>query len=318
MALTAVLGACGDDGATSGSRDDGGMSASALRDGATRGDGGDTDGTRGDGATPGTASPPATGDSPTTCGGTPCPDLAPELAALGAAACCTERQRCGIETPFSPGLCLSPAAPGGADPSCPVFAIDGLATWAGCCTPQGECGALDTEGGLGCVANGGLGAPALSCTYDPDNTCERILEVRCDGAEDCSGGRMCCGHYDGAGYRIFRCATSCVDREANTGDVWSQACHPDDTCETNGFECRTNPGYLPNSLYRCRDSGYAPATAGSTAAGEVNCGSAVCGASEKCCVSFPGLVSHCVPSEDPCRCDLVPLPADDAGADDAG
>ena len=41
-----------------------------------------------------------------------------------------------------------------------------------------------------------------SCTYDPNNTCQQLIDVACDGAEDCSNGQMCCGHYNG-GYREF-------------------------------------------------------------------------------------------------------------------
>lgn len=317
LLLALVLGACGDDGGGSPRDGDQGMDASASPDGASPSAGGGGNGSRLDGSAPDASSTPGGGGATKTCGGTRCPALAPELAALGASACCAEADRCGIETPFAPGTCLLPGAPGGADLACPAFTPNALFTWNGCCTPDGDCGALDGAGVLGCVANASLGAPESSCTYDPANTCERVLEVRCDGAEDCPGDRMCCGEFDGAGYRLFRCAASCAEREASTGTVWSQACHPGDACEVGGFECRASPGYLPDSLYRCRDSGFVPSAAHSTAAEEVNCGDSICGPGEKCCVSFPGLAAHCGPADVPCPCRLDTSP-DDAGADDGG
>lgn len=318
LALALALGACGDDGgpATPGAND--GTDAGGARDGSTPGAGGNGDGTRLDGSL---SDGPSDGDGDseaTTCGTTRCADVAPALAALGAHACCTAEDGCGIETPLAPDACLTADAPGGADLACPPLALSELGTWNGCCNADGQCGALDPSGTLGCVANSNLGAAALSCTYDPSNTCERILEVRCDGAEDCSGGRMCCGEFDGAGYRVFRCATSCAAREQTTGSVWSQACHPGEACETAGFECRSHPGYLPGSLYRCRDAGYVATTPHSTAPAEIHCGTGVCGAGQKCCVSFPGAVAHCAPADAPCACLLDAPVADDGGTDDGG
>ena len=66
--------------------------------------------------------------------------------------------------------------------------------------------------------------------------------------------------------------------------------------------------YLPGFLYRCRDTGETPSSAGSTAAGEINCGDSVCGSGEKCCYALSagaGIgdgVAHCAPVADPCTC----------------
>lgn len=317
LAATAAM-ACGDDSGGNGAQEsaprDGGLGAdNGARDGGVSDLGGLGDGTN----TNGTPGPSAEGKA-LRCGGQPCTDAPASLAPLGAARCCTEDDRCGVQTMLAPGVCLASNAPGGADPSCPSFTVAGTFTWAGCCTAAGECGALDLDGGLGCIANGNLMSVEQSCDHDPENTCTRITEIGCDGAEDCSPGRMCCGHFDGAGYLEFSCADSCARREARTGEIWSEACHPGETCETPGFECLANPGYLPETLYRCRDSGTTPRSPGSTAAGQVNCGSDVCDAGQKCCVSFPGLVTHCVPIAAACPCDFGAGPDSDGGADDAG
>lgn len=318
LVVAGAMAGCGDDSGAHAPRDHARNDGGLGRDGGAGGTGNDGVGGAGDGSNANGTPEPSPDAKALRCGGDRCADTPASLAPLGAAPCCTDDDRCGVETLLAPGVCLAAGAPGGAEPSCPSFTIAGSSTWAGCCTAQGECGALDLDGGLGCVANGNLMSVEQSCDYDPRNTCTRITEIACDGAEDCTRGRMCCGHFDGAGYLRFSCVDSCAKREARTGEIWSEACHPGDTCETAGFECLANPGYLPDSLYRCRDSGTTPRNAGSTTKGEINCGSDVCGSGQKCCVSSPGLVAHCAPADVPCPCDLGAGPDIDGGTDDAG
>jgi hypothetical protein len=220
-------------------------------------------------------------------------------------------------------------------------------SFGGCCTPEGTCGVLDdSEGGFGCIpasslpmldADAGTDGP-LNCDYDPAETCNRIIEAHCDGPEDCSGGQQCCGEFSGGGYASFTCQDNCVELTAE-GDVWSEICHPGQSCDPplpppdggmpptmntlpDGgiapYECRMNTTYLPGFWFRCRDTGEEPPSeAGSTAANEINCGDGVCGAGEKCCYSLEpsaeitGGVAHCVQADEPCTCQ--PQDSEDGG-----
>lgn len=77
-----------------------------------------------------------------------------------------------------------------------LIVLADLVTWPGCCTPEGQCGALDSSGTLGCIPNASLMMVApQACDYDPNNMCTSIVQVTCDGAEDCPG-QQCCGHYN--------------------------------------------------------------------------------------------------------------------------
>jgi len=161
--------------------------------------------------------------------------------------------------------------------------------------------------------------PESSCTPDPDNTCERLVEVVCDGAEDCPGDQVCCGQYLD-GYRRFVCRDDCQAAETDEGGIWSDVCHPGDACPVDGYSCRANATFLPDFLYRCRDTGDPPTAVGSTAAGEINCGAELCGADQKCCLSVPG-EPRCVARSEACTCyQPEPPPGSDGGADhgDAG
>ena len=319
-AMTVAVG-CGDDdgGNETDGGDDGGRAGNgggAGRDsgGPEAGSGGGAGGSSGSGG----VAPPA----PVMCGSQTCE--APMGAMMGGMSlvtpCCQEDDSCGLETLLSPGTCLPPAAPGGIDSSCPTYDVMGFLTWYGCCTPEGACGAIDSSGTLGCIPNSVLMAPDQSCTYDPNNTCTRIVEVTCDGAEDCPSGQQCCGHYDG-GYRSLACADSCAEEQVDQGGTWSEICHPGDACETpdggaSPYMCLQNTDFLPDFLSRCRDTGTEATETGSTAAGEINCGDTVCGSGQKCCISIPGL-SVCVPESQECGC----TPEDgthDAGTEDAG
>jgi hypothetical protein len=310
-----ALGACGDDDGPSDDPDSGRDGGEDRDSGPAAGSGGRGGSGGGVAGSSGTMAP-----MPVECGGQTC---AMPMGGFGMA-CCTPDDECGVDSIIAPGTCLPQGAPGGIDSSCPPFELmAGMGiTLYGCCTPDGECGALSTGAtGRGCVANSILMAPPESCDYDPNNTCQRLFEVNCDGAEDCPSGQQCCGHYDG-GYRSFECADSCAAEQAEQMGTWSEVCHPGDTCEapdggTAAYTCLANLDFLPEYLFRCRDTGTEPGPAGSAAAGEINCGENVCSAGQKCCISVPGL-AVCVPSSQDCAC--VTTEPDDAGTtgDDAG
>jgi hypothetical protein len=321
MMVVAAVG-CGDDDGGGNERDggpDGGPRAGHSGGGAGRDSGseagsggGGTGGTSGSGG----IAPP----EPVMCGGQTCDAPMAVMGMSFAMPCCQEDDTCGLETLLAPGTCLPPASPGGVDSTCPTYDVMGFLTWYGCCTPEGQCGAIDGTGTLGCIPNSALMAPEQSCTYDASNTCTRIVEVNCDGNEDCPGSQKCCGQYDG-GYRKLVCADDCAEEEAAQGGTWSNICHPGDTCETPdggaaAFMCLQNTDFLPDFLSRCRDTGTPAEETGSTAAGEINCGDSVCGSGQKCCISVPGL-AVCTPSNQDCGC-TPEGGLDDGGAEDAG
>jgi len=81
---------------------------------------------------------------------------------------------------------------------------------------------------------------AEACTCSLPN-CE-VMEVRCDGPEDCASGEVCCGtlSQSGAGYDDFVCATACQ----GTGNQ-RVACHEQDPkCE--GGDICANSQLLTN------------------------------------------------------------------------
>ena len=327
LGMVALL-ACGDD--AKDVDDPGGMDGSVTDTPGGDGDGdgdstdtGDPDTSTdpgGDTTPPTTNQPPATAD-PVVCGDETCATVGPQAAAMGVSACCLEDDGgCGIQTSLSGNTGLPQGAPGGADATCPDLVVPGEADWVGCCTPEGQCGALDSgDDGLGCVDNMNFMQPEQSCTYDPDNTCQRLVEVNCDGAEDCPGDQVCCGRWQ-EGYRGFTCEDSCEAAEDadDGGGIWSEACHPGESCSVDGFSCLQNLDYLPDFLFRCRDTGEEPGSAGSPAAGEVNCGPQVCGRGEQCCLSEPGEPA-CVAGDTPCSCNPGVDDSNDGGmADDGG
>jgi hypothetical protein len=219
-------------------------------------------------------------------------------------------------------MCLPPNAPGGIDSTCPSWTATGAPiTWFGCCTPEGQCGALNA-GGLGCVANSILMVAEQSCTYDEANSCTEIVDVKCDGNEDCGDGEQCCGQYfAGAGYVGASCVEteSCDLIEAMPGmGYWSQLCHEaDDECFAPGTMCLQSD-LLPPYLARCRDTGTAPVeAAAASVSGSVNCGDTACGAGQKCCISNPG-IPVCVDAATPCPCTSEPTTEDGGNTDDGG
>lgn len=273
-----------------------------------------------DAAAPIAPPPPNTPVLSIMCGDTLC-EVPMMVASFGVQPCCAAKNACGEMTPLAPGSCLAIGQPGGLDPTCPDYDVMGLTTWPGCCAPGGKCGAYSAgEQGLGCIPNADLNQETQSCDYDPDNVCSRLLSVECDGPEDCGKGKMCCAQFAG-GYRSFTCQDDCAALET-AGGIWSEVCHPGQKCAVAGYECQANVEYLPDFLYRCRDSGTKPGAAGSTSKNEVNCGDVVCGAGEKCCVSVPAGAPYCAPEADACLCNgngsHTPGDGLDGGTDDAG
>jgi len=205
-----------------------------------------------------------------------------------------------------------------------------------CClaAPIGGCGSLDDDDDAGSAlgpgpsqdddGTGGSRRPFnpvdAGPTFDagPPPECLSVAEAICDGPEDCPGGQMCCVAFDGQGYSQFSCEDSCAALTA-TGDVWSQVCHLDEMCETDGYQCLVSVMYLPRSFARCRDTGTAVPASQATAAGEINCGEAPCGAGQKCCVRQPK-EPYCTAVDSECACDGEPAdPEGDAGTgEDAG
>jgi hypothetical protein len=148
-----------------------------------------------------------------------------------------------------------------------------------------------------------------------------------EGPEDCPSGQHCCGEYNGGGYDKFNCMPSCAPSDAGAaagfgmGAILFELCHPGDTCQDSTAMCLTSP-YLPGSLSRClpsmlmgQTSGNPPDTSLGKGAHEVNCGNAVCGADEECCVRQP-LEPYCAPKGTACACDHVT--SMDAGTKDSG
>jgi len=298
LATTLITVGCGDDDSGSGS--------------------GGTGATSGTGGTGGIQPRP-----PVMCGGTEC--IPPEGAATyGIVSCCLPDNGCGLETPLAPGDCLPPNQPGGLDPSCADFNMDPI-TLKGCCAADGQCGGLDVQS-LGCIPGDKLDLPAQSCTFQPDNNCTSIIDVVCDGPEDCGSGQQCCGRFAGGSYDRFVCADTCDEVAATIPGTWSEICHPGQTCSVEGYECRSID-YLPPFLYRCRDTGSdlcepgAPANecvvAVTSGANEISCGDTTCGAGEKCCIRSPR-DPYCAPADGFCQCIVEQGTNMDAGDDDGG
>ncbi len=331
-ALSVGLMGCGDDeggttdaGDAGGEGGQGGRSGSGGRSGQGGESGNESDGGDAGGTSGGAGGMGGSGGSmvvpPVVCGGDECPAVAAQAAMLGVTNCCQDNDECGTSNPLVPGECLPANAPGSLDLSCPEF--DAMfQIWPGCCTPDGQCGALSAGmGGLGCVANETLMAPESSCTFDPNNTCTSITEVACDGNEDCGSGELCCGTFAGGGYTSATCQATAECALLATADaalganMYFEFCHPDDVCATEGFTCARNALYLPPFLARCRDDGDPPdVTAAPNGSGVVNCGESPCGAGQKCCLPTPG-DPLCVDADEECRCTAE---TGDGGVDDAG
>jgi hypothetical protein len=135
-----------------------------------------------------------------------------------------------------------------------------------------------------------------------------------------------------SGYDKFSCMPSCGPGDAGAaagglgmgmGPILFELCHAGQTCEDSTAMCLTSP-YLPSSLSRClpsmlmgQTSGNPPDASLGKGAHELNCGSAVCGSEEQCCVRQP-LEPYCAPKGAKCACDYTPPTSADGGTKDGG
>jgi hypothetical protein len=190
---------------------------------------------------------------------------------------------------------------------------------------MGTGGRTSTGGSSGSAAKGGTSGGGGAAG---SGMCTMAVATECDGAEDCPSGQQCCGEYNG-GYDKFSCKPSCAPSDAGAAaglgmTFLFQLCHAGDTCEDSTAMCLTSP-YLPMSFSRClpamlqgQTSGNPPDTSLGKGAHEVNCGSAVCGSDEECCIRQP-LEPYCAPKGTTCSCDYkAPADAGMKGGKDAG
>jgi hypothetical protein len=177
-------------------------------------------------------------------------------------------------------------------------------------------GAAGRAGSAGTAGRGGAGGASGAAGAAGATACTVAVATECDGAEDCPSGQHCCGEYNNGGYDKFGCYDSCAaagDAGAGMGapmmmgPILFELCHVGDTCEDSTAQCLTSP-YLPSSLSRCLPSMLMGSTMGGTpdmslgkAADKINCGEAVCGAGEECCVRQP-LAPYCAPKGTTCGC----------------
>lgn len=222
---------------------------------------------------------------------------------------------CALGTLHLVGACSSdqaaPAGDGGPEAS----------TGTGGKHTGGAAGRPSTGGGTAGGAGGAAGAAGTSA-------CTLAVATTCDGAEDCPSGKKCCGEYSMTnGYDKFGCYDSCAPEGGTAGGMPNpmgalvfELCHAGDTCEDATAMCLTSP-YLPASLSRClpsgvMSSGMPPNASLGKDPNAVNCGSAVCGAGEQCCIRQP-LEPYCAPKGTTCTCDHTGGAAE-AGAPEAG
>jgi len=187
----------------------------------------------------------------------------------------------------------------------------------------GTGGRTSTGGSTANGGNSGTGGTTAG------GMCALAVPTECDGPEDCPSGQHCCGEYN-MGYDKFSCMPSCLAGAAGAGGaagapgmgpILFELCHPGDTCEDSTAMCLTSP-YLPGSLSRCLGSMFMAQTSGNppdkslgNGAHELNCGSAVCGSDEECCIRQP-LAPYCAPKGTKCACDFTP--STDGGTKDGG
>jgi hypothetical protein len=270
-------------------------------------------GSAGDGGGAGTGGADAADtDANVDCGATRCDPVPPSIERLGVASCCAAANQCGLSIVTS---CIAPDQPGGLDPSCPDVTLPGTTTTLrGCCGADSRCGALDTFMGLGCIAGADLGEADAECVYDPNNDCVALTPLPCDGPEDCENGQVCCGKLVEGSFTEFACHDDCEEADPMRASLWLELCHPGQQCKTFGLECLTSQA-LPEFLFRCYTEGSEPASAGSTAEGEINCGPELCKGGETCCLRALQ-PPYCAPERESCRCNPVSVDGgSDAGTD---
>jgi hypothetical protein len=260
---------------------------------------------------------PAVTIAPTQCGDAVCPE--PVLDPLGERACCLASGACGLRSPAFGNRCLSTHEPGGVDLTCPERRGPNEDELPGCCTPEGQCGAFDRSGDLGCIppSTGGTGADAgpAPCRYSPANDCTSVAELPCDGPEDCGEGAVCCAHAVRGTYDRFGCFPSC-EALPGAGGLWFELCHAGDRCQNPAYTCAPRSD-LPPFLGLCfvAPPGVLP-DAGSQPGGPgVRCGAGSCARDEKCCLTTPH-EPHCEKSTNRCTC--TPETGTDSGAREGG
>ena len=114
----------------------------------------------GSGAAGGPSVPP-----PGPCVPAGCPDPAFPIGQK----CCTADGACGFQVQALGPDCLQANNPGVIDPACPAFSIPvgpGISL-AGCCRPDGNCGAMDTFIGFGCADLSAVGGPPPKACNPP-------------------------------------------------------------------------------------------------------------------------------------------------------
>jgi hypothetical protein len=169
---------------------------------------------------------------------------------------------------------------------------------------------VDPNSELGCVDSA---ADAALCDYHANNDCTSIVELPCDGPEDCAPGNVCCGRTQRDHYDLFGCFLSCDGIVDGQDGVWIEICHPGAPCLNPRFTCEAS-ALLPGFLARCHDrgtpvlpdggglsldasidgdAGDAPVARDASTAADASvpppppgiaCGSTNCAASEKCCL----------------------------------
>jgi hypothetical protein len=239
----------------------------------------------------------------TPCGDASCPEPS-QIDPLDVRACCLPSGACGLRARRLGSECLSRAEVGTVDLACPTLHLGGGIDAQGCCSPDGRCGHFDRFGELGCVASP-TSDGSVACTYARSLDCRAVVELPCDGPEDCGAGRVCCGRSALGVYDAFGCFESCDAQSKGFQGVWLEICHPGGVCADSRYSCASAVG-LPGFLGRC----YRPADltgagakgdAGDAAPRGVACGAAPCAANEKCCVRSPGQ-PYCAPLSTPCTC----------------
>ena len=181
-----------------------------------------------------------------TCDGGTCTEPA-FSEPLGEAACCLPFGQCGLASNVLGTECLPRHAAGGVDINCPGRNLPGGFSIQGCCTPAGRCGLFDPTGELGCI---GYAADAATCEFDAKNDCTSIVELPCDGPEDCDDGKVCCGRVQRGRYDLFGCFPACDALIDGQSGVWVEICHPGASCTDPRFTCERS-ALLPPSFARC-------------------------------------------------------------------
>jgi hypothetical protein len=238
--------------------------------------------------------------APVSCGGTQCAE--PHSTPLSPGPCCGDAGGCGVESPMAAAFCALEPGLGGPDLNCPdVAAFDG-AILQGCCSPDGSCGAFDRFGTFGCIPGANLVSPPVACRYKDATRCDRVVEVACDGPEDCPLGFQCCARVQPDHYDAFGCFPDCRAIVDGRHGVWLPLCHPGEPCERAGQLCSTVPE-LPLPYARCYPSLELEVDSGPPEPFEtgVRCGDETCATGEKCCLRPPKR-TYCSPIASRCEC----------------